>query len=258
MKLGLAACLLMLASPVAASDLPTDPLDSVMWEDMARRFFPGEVVFDQRVKVMLPRSAEDQFYVPVTVDAGGLHGVEEIVIVADLNPIPHVLTLRPANAAPFVGLRLKVEQTTPVRAGVKTSDGVWHIGGAIVDAAGGGCSAPAAAHSNANWPATLGNTRAQLRQDGKGDARLTVRMRHPMDTGLADGIPAFYLHTLAVTSDSGTDIAEIEAYEPVSENPTFTLKPKLAVADQALAINGRDNQGNIFAFSLQLPEPHTD
>jgi sulfur-oxidizing protein SoxY len=249
----LAPVFVLAASGVGAAELPADPLDSVMWEDMAGRFFTGGgIVFDQRVKVMVPANAEDQFAVPVTIDASGLNGVQEIVVVADLNPIPHVLTFRPANAAPFIALRVKVEQATPIRAGVRTADGVWHIGGAIVDAAGGGCSAPAAAHANANWTATLGQTRAQLTRDGDA-ARLTIRMRHPMDTGLADGIPAFYLHTLKLESDSGGEIGALETYEPVSENPTFTFKPKLSQADTTIAVAGRDNEGNEYRFSLAVP-----
>lgn len=237
-----------------AAEPPRDPLDSVMWDNMVERFFPGgDVVFDQRVRVLMPDNAEDQFYVPVTVDASGLNGVEEIVIVADLNPIPHVLTFKPQSAAPFIGFRLKVEQSTPVRAGVRTSDGVWHVGGAIIDAAGGGCSAPAQAHANANWPATLGHTRALVRREDADTARVSVRIRHPMDTGLADGIPAFYLHEMAITADGGRPIGSLETFEPVSENPTFTFKAKVASADTALTFDGRDNEGNRYDFSLAVP-----
>ena len=51
---------------VTAQDLPADPLDSVMWENMAQRFFPGEVVIDQRVVVIGPQDAENQMQVPIT------------------------------------------------------------------------------------------------------------------------------------------------------------------------------------------------
>lgn len=239
----------------AATDLPADPLNSVMWDNMAERFFTGgKVVFDARVKVLMPANAEDQFFVPVTVDASGLHGVEEIVVVADLNPIPHVLSFKPTSAAPFIGFRLKVEQSTPVRAGVRTSDGVWHVGGAIVDAAGGGCTAPAQAHANANWTATLGDTRGLVRRENADTARVTLRMRHPMDTGLADGIPAFFLSQMSVKADDGREVATLETYEPVSENPTFTIKAKVAERDKALGFQGRDNEGNRYNFSLAVPE----
>ena len=128
------AVLLSAASHAVAgnTELPDDPLESVMWENMAQRFFPGEVVFDQRVIVSAPYDAEDQMQVPVTVDATALENVEEIVAVADLNPFPHVLTLHPVRAQPFIGFRLKLEQASPVRVGVRTSDGVWHVNGVVV------------------------------------------------------------------------------------------------------------------------------
>ena len=120
------AVMAMLAAPgmAAARDLPPDPLGSVMWEDMAERFLPGgDIVFDQRVRVMVPASAEDQFFVPVTVDASALPGVAEIIILADLNPIPQVLTYRPADAEAFIAFRLKVEQATAIRAAARTALG---------------------------------------------------------------------------------------------------------------------------------------
>lgn len=241
-------------TPAPASTLDKDPLNSVMWTNMVERFFPGgKVVFDDRVKVAIPKSAEDQFFVPVTVDASGLLTVEEIVVVADLNPIPHVLTFKPESAAPFIGFRLKVEQSTPIRAGVRTSDGVWHVGGAIIDAAGGGCSAPAAAHANPNWAATLGQTRALVRREDADTARITMRMRHPMDTGLANNIPAFYLSNMSIKANDGRPIGTLQTYEPVSENPTFTLKAKVASADTSLAFDGRDNEGNSYDFAVDVP-----
>ncbi len=63
-----------------ARDLPEDPLQSVMWQAMAERFMPGgDIVFDDRVKVMAPLSAENQFQVPVTIDATALDNVEELL-----------------------------------------------------------------------------------------------------------------------------------------------------------------------------------
>jgi sulfur-oxidizing protein SoxY len=248
---------LILASSMAANSagLPKDPLNSVMWEDIAARFFPGEIVFDERVKLMMPASAENPFSVPITVDASALNGVKEIVVVADLSPLPHVLTYRPDSAAPFIGFRIKVEQATPVRVGVRTADGVWRIGGAVVDAAGGGCSAPARAHANPNWAATLGQTRATVRREDADTARITVRMRHPMDTGLADGIPVFYLSRLGITGKDGRMVASIESREPISENPTFTIKAKVTQDETALSFAGSDTEGNQYAFSLPVPGP---
>jgi len=251
----IAAFLLITGSNTLAADsLPADPLNSVMWDNMAQRFFPGKVVIDQRVVVSAPHDAEDQMQVPITVDATQLEGVKEIVAVADLNPIPHILTLRPLRAQPFIGFRVKLEQATPIRVGVRTADDVWHVNGVIVNAAGGGCSAPALAHGTNNWYQTLGQTRAITRRETADLARLSLRMRHPMDTGLAPGIPVFYMNEIEVKSSEGTVLANIEMFEPISENPTLTLKPLVNDNVDELLVYARDTEANEFRFSLPVPK----
>lgn len=243
-----------LSGSALARDLPADPLESVMWQSMADRFMPGgEVVFDNKVIVMAPLSAENQFHVPITVDATALENVVEIVAVADLNPIPLVLSIRPRAALSYVGFRLKLQQTSPIHVGVRTSDGIWHVAGAIVDAAGGGCTAPAAAHGTNNWMSKLGETRAYAGRETLSNARLTLRMRHPMDTGLAAGIPAFYMNELVIRDDAGQVLAEVDMYEPVSENPTLTLKPNVGSDESILRVSTRDTEGNVFEFPLTVP-----
>lgn len=237
-----------------ARELPADPLQSVMWESMAERFMPdGDIVFDERVIVMAPLSAENQFHVPVTVDASQLDDVTDIIAVADLNPIPLVMNMRPKRSLSYIGFRLKLQQTSPIHVGVRTADGVWHVGYAIVDAAGGGCTAPAAAHGNSNWMKTLGQTRALASRTDISSARMTLRMRHPMDTGLATGIPAFYMNELVVKTEAGELVAEIDLFEPVSENPTVTLRPRVGAEAETLLVSTRDTEGNVFDFPITIP-----
>ena len=155
----LAALAFLAATAGAAAEIPADPWRSVMWEYMAERHLAdGPVVFDDRVRVAAPASAENQFEVPVTVDATALPGVTEIVVLADLNPVPHVLTFTPVSAAPYLGFRIKLEQASVIHAAARTADGTWHVGGAEVDAAGGGCTTPARAHSDPNWMRHIGRT----------------------------------------------------------------------------------------------------
>ncbi len=247
-------CLIFPALSHASRDIPADPFESVMWKLMVERHFPGgEVVFDSRVKVSAPKSAENQFHVPITVDATELSDVEEIVAVADLNPIAHILTVRPKKSLSFVGFRVKLQQATPIHVGVRTSDGVWHMGGAYIDAAGGGCTAPAMAHGMNNWMKTLGKTRASTRRESPLSARMTIRMRHPMDTGLAAGIPAFFMNQITVQDAAGETVAELDLYEPVSENPTITIKPKVGQVEETLSVLARDTEGNEFGFPLTVP-----
>jgi sulfur-oxidizing protein SoxY len=246
--------ILALGGNALARDLPADPLESVMWQSMADRFMPGgDIVFDDKVKVMAPLSAENQFHVPITVDATALDNVVEIIAVADLNPIPLIPSIRPQAALSYVGFRLKLQQTSPIHVGVSTVDGVWHVAGAVVDAAGGGCTAPAAAHRTKNWMSTLGETRAYAGRETLSNARLTLRMRHPMDTGLETGIPAFYMNELVIRDDQGMILAWVDMYEPVSENPTLTLKPMVGSYESILRVSTRDTEGNVFEFPLTVP-----
>ena len=237
--------------------LPQDSLHSVMWSYIAKEFIlsdtakANKIVMDKGVKVFAPKVAEDQFNVPVRVDARALGEVKKIIVLADLNPLPKVLSYQPVDAEPVISFRIKVEQGTPVRAAVLTSDNVWHIGGTYVDASGGGCSAPAVAHSEADWVSHLAEVKAKVwRTLGKRAVKLRVRVRHPMDTGLADGIPAFYLETLNIKTPEGKLLGYLQLYEPISENPTLTLSPKLPANANALRLEGRDNEGNEIKVSI--------
>ncbi|MEQ8824517.1 MAG: quinoprotein dehydrogenase-associated SoxYZ-like carrier [Filomicrobium sp.] len=231
---------------------PKDPFDSPMWEDLRDEFIgDADYVFDPRVKVSVPLVVENQAQVPVTIDARQLKGVEKVVVFADLNPIQHTLTLTPTAAAPFVSFRLKVEQATPVRAAVLTSDGVWHVGGKYLDAAGGGCSAPAMARNQPDWALTVGNTRGRAWRQADGLARFRMTIKHPMDTGLAqNNIPAFYIEEVFVRDNSGKVLAKIEMREPVSEDPTLTMMVRLPVKDRSIQVDSRDIGGNLFSSKI--------
>ena len=253
--LTLAVLIASSVGPAAAAELPADPLKSSMWTTLAQRFFAGAtVVFDDRVKVTVPSITENQAQVPVTADARAVADVVKMIVFADLNPIQHVLTLTPVNAAPYVSFRMKVEQATPVRAAALTSDGVWHVGGIYLDASGGGCSASAMARNDADWSATRGQTQAKLWRDVDGMTRARFRVRHPMDTGLAkDNTPPYFIERMEMRSASGASLATLEMFEPVSEDPTLTLLLRMPAADATLDLEGRDNNGGEYRSSIPAP-----
>lgn len=243
-----AVALFCLAAGIAsAAEPPADPLKSVMWQQIYQRHFAGKpVVFDNRVSVIAPKLAENQAMIPVTVDASALAGVREIVVITDLNPIQKVLSYQPMRAKPYIAFRFKAEQGTPVRAAALTEDGVWHLGGIYVDAAGGGCTAPALAHGRPDWVSRLAEVRGKIwRKPGQSSAKLRLRIQHPMDTGLADGIPAFYVEELELQGRDGTTLGKLQIFEPVSENPVLTLKPQLGPDDDRVIVKGRDTDGNL-------------
>ena len=237
-------------APVAAS-AATDPLDSPLWPGMQTRFFEGEkVVFDARVRIMMPPSAEDPLMVPVEVRIDGLDDVEQVMLFADLNPIPKILEYFPRKAALALSFRLKVEQSTPVRAAARTADGVWHVGGTWVSAAGGGCTMPSVASGNPAWQERLGEVSARQWSRADGLSRLRMRIIHPMDTGLAAGIPVFHVDTLKISDADGAELARLVLYEPVSENPVLSLD---LAARGALDIECRDTKVNPIAAHVPAP-----
>ncbi|MBK9078861.1 MAG: quinoprotein dehydrogenase-associated SoxYZ-like carrier [Hyphomicrobium sp.] len=252
-----AAVFMALLTTTAAAEMPRDPLDSPVWNDLAKKTFgDATVVFDERVKVVVPSIVENQAQVPVSADARALPNVQRLIVLTDLNPIQHVLTLTPvpAKAEAYISFRIKVEQATPVRAAALTSDGVWHVGGVFLEAAGGGCSSPAMARGDADWTTTVGNAQGKIWRNADGTARLRLRVRHPMDTGLAkDNTPAFFIEKLDVKGSGGDALATVEMYEPVSEDPTMTLSIKPEATDASVSVDGRDNNGNIYRSVVPAP-----
>lgn len=74
-----------------------------------------------------------------------------------------------------------------------------------------------------------------------------------MDTGLAPGIPVFHLNSVIVKNQNSEPVAHIELSEPVSENPTFTLKSMVGEGASEFHFDTRDTEGNEFDFSVTVP-----
>lgn len=256
--LGAIAAFLLTASPALAVEPPPDPLNSPRWLDMARQFLSsGPIVFDPAVHVTVVDLAEDPATVPVKVDASTVPGVERIIVFADLNPIQLVLTYRPVAARATLAFNFKVEQSTAVRAAALTRDGVWHVGSADVKATGGGCTKPSKARETKDWWSHLNEVRGRVWRAAD-DSRLRVRIQHPMDTGLAPGIPAFYIEKIDFRASGGDLIGELELHEPVSENPSLTIEPNMPAGATELKVIGRDNNGNSFDVAVPAPIRSSD
>lgn len=241
--------LLLLTCLFGMPSAQADPLRSPAWDAMVERYLDGgPVVFDDRVKVVMPERAEDALSVPVEARVDGIDNIVEMRLIADLNPLPYILSFRPSRAEPFIAFRFKVEQSTPVRAAARTPDGVWHVGGAWLSAAGGGCTAPSYGTGSGLWRDQLNNVSARVWPRGEDRSRLKLRIMHPMDTGLASGIPVFHIETVEILDAQGEPVAEVSTYEPVSENPVLSLN--LRTGDP-LTIRGRDIQGNLIRGRIE-------
>ncbi|MBS0446372.1 MAG: quinoprotein dehydrogenase-associated SoxYZ-like carrier [Proteobacteria bacterium] len=261
------ACGLLLCAPWAAvaadvdSGMSTDgdPFGSLQWPELRRQYFGTAALrFDTRVQVRAPSFAEDPMNVPVSIAADRLGDVDAIVVIVDRNPIRKVLEYRPLMALPRIALRFKLEQASPVRAAVRTKDGIWHVGGTLVDSAGGGCTVPGASRRDGSWPSTLGRVSARVfphssgidaAGQGDGAARVRVRVMHPMDTGLANGIPAFHITRLSLRDGQGRELLQLSTFEPVSENPVFSFD-FASLPAEPLRLDGVDNNGNRIAATI--------
>ena len=71
-----------------------------------------------------------------------------------------------------------------------------------------------------------------------------MRVVHPMDTGLVAGIPAFHLEEIRFAEADGRPLMRVRLFEPVAENPVFTLQRESAGGPVEAV--GRDNNGNAF------------
>lgn len=227
-----------------------DPLGSMQWPVVKRKFIGDEpAIFSPLVLIKGPPFAEDAMNVPVLLDARPLARtgltIERIVVVADRNPVQQVLTFEPHRALPVLAFRFRLEQGSPLRALVRTSDGRWHVGQTWVNAAGGGCTVPGATRADGSWSQTLNQVQARFFRnvlDGQG-TRLRLRVMHPMDTGLVAGIPAFHIEELVLRDSADQIWWRLELHEPVSENPLITFE----LGQQppgTMVLDGRDNNGN--------------
>lgn len=240
-----------LQQSAAKGATPDDPLHSPMWGAHARTIFEGDPVrFDPRIKVTFPAIAENQRSFPVALDARGVKGVKRMVIFADLNPIPIAVDYRPVAAEPYVATRIKLDQRTPIRGAVQLADGQWLVGGGWIDAAGGGCSAPPLSRVRGDWAEHLGEIRGEAWPTGEaGVSRLRILVRHPMDTGYVENIPAYNIERIAVKSASGEALGELDMWASVSEDPAITLMPH-ARPGEALTFDARDSNGRDYVAKV--------
>lgn len=230
-----------------------DPTNSPLWPSMVDAYLGvAPISFDDQVGVFLPPVTEDQTQVPVTIDARGLTGhVDEILVIADLNPFPLTVRFTPIKAQPFIALRMKVEQGTAIHAAVRQG-GEWRVGGKYLDAAGGGCSVRPPGQARADL-STAGQIRARAWADGATGTRLRLRISHPMDNGMIANTPAYFIETVEITGRDGAALAKLALSEAVAPDPVFTLILEEERPSETLNIRARDNNGGDFRGVVRRP-----
>jgi sulfur-oxidizing protein SoxY len=166
-----------------------------MWEPTRALLIPGEPMeFASRVPVNAPANAEDWLNVPVIVDATTLPGVAETIVFGDQKTVSRILNCRPLGARPVIGLRIRVQQTTPCVASRRPPN---QFRGRRLPRAGAhpyrsGLEPPCEIGAEA-WrlPGDPSITARQRPGDSTATARLPLQIRYPITVSLVGGIPAF-------------------------------------------------------------------
>lgn len=227
-----------------------DPFGSMAWPGL-RRSLAGEqpVAFHGGIVVSAPAVAEDASQVAVMITADAIESAQRIWLLADRNPMPLVADLRLGpGLLPRLGLRIRLEESTAVRALVHTRDGQWYAGGAWVDTAGGGCSQATSRPPSRDGPRMQGRVfeapglEAPPGATRVAAARLKLRVEHPMDSGWIPGQAEHRVRFLELQGTPGQVLARMELFPSVSSDPLISLD--LASARRKLAIAAIDNHGH--------------
>jgi sulfur-oxidizing protein SoxY len=245
------AILAATAGARAAETITGDPLQSNSWEDIrAVHLGAGAVVYDTSLEAAMPKTVENAHEVPIMIRFTPDIGViEEIVIIVEHNPIQVVARMRPYRPIQSIGLNMRLETSSPVRAAARTADGVWHVASRFVDVlSAGGCSTPPPGAG----AGAMGEIAVKTFDRGRGISRMKFRIAHPMSTGLATGadgelIPAHYIERIAVADDGGR-IADLTTWAAMSMDPTIIID--MPQARQNVRVNARDSEGLEFESFL--------
>lgn len=256
-RLMTAACVVFafgIGSAVSGDKRHVDPYHSELWPDLKEAYLgDGEVIFDRSMRVILPKRVEEAHNVPVAIKLSGDRSlIEEIVVIAEHNPIQEVLRLRPHRAVESLALNIRLEKTTPVRAAVRKTDGIWYVATtSAVLMSGGGCTSP----NDGATASNIGQIALKKFERVGGASRLRIKINHPMDTGFAeheDGspIPAYYIDSVMISDDTGP-VAEMQTSAALASDPTITLD--LPDTHQSLRISASDSEGSAFEYFDEPP-----
>ncbi|MDO5371129.1 thiosulfate oxidation carrier protein SoxY [Paracoccus sp. (in: a-proteobacteria)] len=140
---GMAA--LGLRPALAQSSLAMPQLDSALAEDLAAEFAGGATPLAEGLALDLPALGDNPAAVPVRVHVTEPitedSWCEEIIVIAELNPLPLACRFKftPAMGSADVAVRLRLIGTMPVRALARMNDGRVLVARQEITVAAGGC-----------------------------------------------------------------------------------------------------------------------
>lgn len=232
---GLGTALLLAGAVLATAAADTPAPDA--WSNLRRLYYSDRNIgiADQAALVLeAPATMPDPSATPLTIRFGAdaIGHIKQLRVIIDNNPAPVASTFDFAPGARIaeIGMRVRVDRVTSVRAVAETSDGTLEMRSAWVNAAGG-CSAPPSAGTSGSG--ALGDIRFRNTPDGRS---LQVAIRHPNNSGFqidpisGDTIPAHYVTHIRFSSGAQT-LLDVDAGISLSENPTIRIASDAALPE---------------------------
>ncbi len=226
-----------------------NPIDSPTFDDILKEVIGDEkyIFDDENIEMKVPNFADNPIQVPIYVNGTKIKDAEEMVIFADLNPIPKIIKMKINNFLPIFSTNIKVAQETPLRALIKDSKGLWHIGSININSNGGGCDISSQASRDSEYAESLGKVKGKI-YDKKEKKRVKFSIFHPMETGLIFGNVAFYIKKIEIRDKNNKLLEKISTSSAISENPRITLETKKDL--KKLNIIFFDTDANEFELKL--------
>lgn len=221
-----------------------NPISTPTFDEILKTIIDNkEYIFDDKnITIEVPNFADNPIQVPILVDAKKIKDAKQLILFADLNPIPVIVDMKLNELLPLISLNIKVAQETPIRALVLDDENIWHIGSANIKSFGGGCSVASSASSGDDFAKLLGKTKIDI-FGNDGIIRIKSSIFHPMETGLIFGNSAFYINKILLKADD-KNISEIKTYSAISENPRFIFETKTKASNYKIEFF--DTDGNHF------------
>jgi sulfur-oxidizing protein SoxY len=208
-----------------------DPEDSVVWRQLKTSVFANRAInatHNDAVQLTLSARAEDAAIVPVvirtTAPQTAQHYIKKLWLVIDNNPSPIgiVFNLSPNSGRADIEARVRIENSTFVRAIAETNDGALFMDVKPISAAGG-CSGPGGADESAM--ASMGRMKIRLEDDVELNKPTLAKLMvsHPNFSGLSKQDTRVQYVKHLVVSYAGREIMSADIDFTISKNPTFNF-----------------------------------
>jgi len=246
--------LALLGAALASGETESPPAGA--WNSLRSQFYGDReigIVDQAFMSLEAPASTPDPSATPLTVRFGdsAIGHVKQLRVIIDNNPSAVASTFDFANGARVaeIGMRVRIDRWTSVRAIAETSDGRLQMRSVWVNASGGCSAAPTAAAGG-----TLGEIRFRNTPDGRS---LQVGIRHPNYSGFqidpvsGNPIPPHYVSHIRFSA-AGATLVDVDAGIALSENPTLRIASDTALPEP-LTVEVIDSKDAHFSASWRGP-----